>query len=272
MRHASLTLFISLLPATSCLSRATGPATPRSASNPAATGSESMCAEAAGRTPVSLTYDDAMATQLTVAAPALEARDLLATFFIWDVRDDPAPWAALRAKGHELGAHTLNHPCPAFHSWVEPGKASEDYTLERMAQELDASVQLLSSLGQERPYTFAYPCGVTWVGKSRSSYVPLVEERFSAARGVAPAVAGNRPDFLNVPTFFLKTNGADHIARLQESVATRSWIVFGFHGIGGEWETLSERAHEELLDHLVEHRDTLFIAPFGTVARCLGAR
>jgi peptidoglycan/xylan/chitin deacetylase (PgdA/CDA1 family) len=271
MRHPLFSIPIALFLLASCIKTSSSPSSANDENGPSPVSTDPICADMAGKTPVSLTYDDAMPTQLKVAAPALEARGLLATFFIWDVRKDPAPWAELKKKGHELGAQTLNHPCPAFHSWVEPGKASEDYDLERMQKELDESVGLLASLGQERPHTFAYPCGVTWVGESKESYIPLVEERFVAARGVAPAVAGNRPNFSDVPTYFFKTNSADHVARLEEARAHKSWIVFGFHGIGGDWETLSTEAHEEVLDYLVQHRENLFIAPFGMVAACLGA-
>jgi len=85
------------------------------------------CAELrAGGVAVSLTYDDSLPSQLEIAAPDLARYRLAGTFFVEDVGADPAPWQALAAAGHELGSHTMNHPCPRVNSWVKPGLASED--------------------------------------------------------------------------------------------------------------------------------------------------
>lgn len=227
------------------------------------------CDEIASKTPVSLTYDDAAPTHVSHVGPALAARGMLATFFVTDVRSNPAPWTALRSEGHEMGVHTFNHPCPASNSWVEAGKANEDYDLDRMATELDQGLAMLESLGQEAPFTFAYPCGVTWVGEAQETYVPLIEERFLAARGVSSSIAGRSPDFFNVPAYFLKTTGADLIARAEAALVAKDWLVYGFHGVGGDWEIVPAEAHDELLDYLNDHSDDFVVAPFGQVAACL---
>ncbi len=139
---------------------------------------------------MSLTYDDALPSQLACAAPDLDAHGLLGTFFLTDARAAPEPWRALRSRGHELAAHTLRHPCSRSNAWVKPGDGSEDYTLARLAGELDEQVAMLDALGQPRPFTFAYPCGETAVGAGHESYVPLIKERFLAARGAGGASRG----------------------------------------------------------------------------------
>lgn len=72
-------------------------------------------AEAATRTVVSLTFDDANANQLS-ALPALKTNGMKATFYIPSgfigaaghmTRADPT---ALAKAGHEIGGHTVNHP------------------------------------------------------------------------------------------------------------------------------------------------------------------
>lgn len=218
---------------------------------------------------VSLTYDDAAPTQLTAAAPALARHGLRATFFLTDVRSNPAPWAALLKDGHELAAHTFKHPCPASYGFVKKGDANEDYGAARMSVELDENIEMLRALGEKAPYTFAYPCGITWLGSPQESYTPLVKARFLAARGVASQTAGLKPDLMNVPTYFLKTTATDLVGRLEEARRDKSWIVFGFHGIGGDWETISTEAHEEFLAHLSAHQDEFYVAPFREVATCL---
>ena len=67
------------------------------------------------RAAVSLTYDDAIAaSDLDVAIPHLDRARLRATFFLMgkamSVADVPR-WRAAAASGHELGNHTVNHPC-----------------------------------------------------------------------------------------------------------------------------------------------------------------
>lgn len=227
------------------------------------------CAWPKEKAAVSLTYDDATPTQLTTAAPALRRHGLRATFFLTDVRSNPAPWTALRNDGHELAAHTFKHPCPTSNGFVKEGDANEDYDFARMERELDENLEMLKSLGEIAPFTFAYPCGVTWIGAEHKSYVPLVEERFLAARGVASQTAGHKPDLMNVATYFLKTTSAELIRRLDEARADKSWVVFGFHGIGGDWETLPTDAHEEFLAHLAAHPDEFYVAPFREIAACL---
>ena len=231
-------------------------------------GSGEGCAWPEGQAAVSLTYDDAMPTQLSTAVPALKAHGLTASFFITDVRGNMAPWKALLDDGHELAAHTFNHPCPAA-AWVPEGDASEDYDLARMETELDEQVVMLRELGQPEPFTFAYPCGVDWVGAAKESYVPLLEERFLASRGVMGSLAGRTPEWTNVPSFFLSGTADAMIAQVDAAKAAGSWVVFGFHGIGGDWEITPAESHEALLQYLDDQSDEIYIAPFRDVVQCL---
>jgi len=60
---------------------------------------------------VSLTFDDALDSHLSIAIPALNARGMKGTFFlitnkvtVWD------PWKSAALAGHEIGSHTKSHP------------------------------------------------------------------------------------------------------------------------------------------------------------------
>jgi peptidoglycan/xylan/chitin deacetylase (PgdA/CDA1 family) len=236
---------------------------------PAVTPVVAGCAELrTGGVAVSLTYDDSLQSQIDNAGPDLARYGLLATFFVQDVRPDPAPWQALRAHGHEIGSHTMNHPCPRINTWVKPGFASEDYDLPRMTAELDDSVGLLRSLGQTGPLSFAYPCGVTTVGEAQDSYIPAVKERFAAARRVSSTVAPLSVDPYLTPGIFMTTAGSTLVGRVA-AAGTGGWVIFGFHGVGGDHLSVPRDAHAELLAYLDAHRSTVWTAPFGTVATCL---
>src|SRR5205814_6333188 len=87
------------------------------------------------------------------------------------------------SEGHEIGNHTITHPCSGNFPWSRANPL-EEYTLERMETELtDASVQIERWTGT-RPTTFAYPCGQKFVGRGEGlvSYVPLVGRHFLVGR------------------------------------------------------------------------------------------
>jgi peptidoglycan/xylan/chitin deacetylase (PgdA/CDA1 family) len=217
---------------------------------------------------VTLTYDDALPSQLTTAAPALKAHGLKATFFVTDVRSNLTPWSALLADGHELASHTFNHPCPKVNTWVVPANANESYDVARMTTELDESVAMLKQLGQPAPYTFAYPCGITWIGEDQQSYVPLIRERFRAARGVAPGSVQTGVDLYNVATHFSVGTGEELIAITEGAKSAGTWVVYGFHGIGADSNAIAADAHEALLSYLQEQRATVYVATFAELAAC----
>lgn len=231
-------------------------------------GGGSGCARPAGMPAVTLTYDDALPTQLTTVAPALAAHGLKATFFITDVRSNQTPWAALRSDGHELASHTFKHPCPKSNTWVAPGNANEDYDAARMTTELDESIAMLAALGQPPPYTFAYPCGITWIGEAQESYIPLIEARFAAARGVASGLVGPGVDLSNVPATFSTGDAAALIAIADGAKASGAWVVFGFHGVGGDSNAIAAEPHEALLAYLDENRSQFYVATFGELSAC----
>jgi peptidoglycan/xylan/chitin deacetylase (PgdA/CDA1 family) len=218
------------------------------------------------RAAVSLTYDDALRSQLDNAVPVLDANGVRATFFLSQATRQfdalAARFSALLATGHELASHTVAHPCER----ELPG-----YTLERMGADLDQNIQTLRSMGAAGALTFAYPCGITTLGPSTVSYVPLVHERFLAARSTDWAIADpHTVDLDLVPS--MGPDAAPTAARAIDlacqAQAAGGWLVLGFHGIGerAEYLPMPQAAHDELIRWLSRHAPSLWIAPFGTVA------
>jgi peptidoglycan/xylan/chitin deacetylase (PgdA/CDA1 family) len=78
------------------------------------------------RAAVSLTYDDGYDSQLENVAPLLDVVGLKATFFLTVENMDARriDWITLSEKGHEIGDHTMTHPCKL-----------RDYSAERFVQE-----------------------------------------------------------------------------------------------------------------------------------------
>lgn len=221
---------------------------------------------------VSLTYDDGLASQMDNAVPALNARGLRATFFITGKSDAvaaaPAAWRGLVKQGHEVASHTMRHPCGApVTPFNPPIDQLEAYNLDRMGKELDATAAFLGGLGGVPPYSFAYPCGQSWVGSPDTSYSPLVKARFVAARGVASGVADPATvDLYDTPGWDL--HGAsikDLVAALDQAEAQGGWLIVLFHGVGGDYISVDAQVHAQFLDALAARKE-VWTVPFGQAA------
>jgi peptidoglycan-N-acetylglucosamine deacetylase len=138
------------------------------------------------RMALSLSFDDARPSQLETALPILDEYGVKGTFYAVPaaIENDIPGWRAAAEAGHEIGNHTVNHPCSVNFPFAR-GKGVENYSLGEMARELTECNRLLEAYCGVMPRTFAYPCGNTFVGRGRDvrSYVPLVAERFIAGRG-----------------------------------------------------------------------------------------
>ena len=192
------------------------------------------------RAAVSLSFDDARLSQVDRGLAILDRCGARATFYVsiasLDQRLDA--WKQAVAAGHEIGNHTLNHPCSRNFPFARP-KALEDYTLERMEGELlDANEAIRQRLGVA-PTTFAYPCGQTFVGRGEQvrSYVPLVARHFLAGRA-AFNETHNHPAFCDLAQLFSRDGDARGLNELKAMVDTAAdaggWLILMGHEIGGE--------------------------------------
>ncbi|MBN1560668.1 polysaccharide deacetylase [candidate division KSB1 bacterium] len=138
------------------------------------------------RCAVSLTFDDARLSQIDLGIPLLNRYDVKATFYISPegLLERLDGWRKAVAAGHEIGNHTMTHPCTGNYAFSRDN-ALEEYDLDRIGVEMDdAGKFILEQLGVEAQ-SFAYPCGQKFVGRGTEvkSYVPLVAGRFLTGRG-----------------------------------------------------------------------------------------
>ena len=187
---------------------------------------------------VSLTFDDARASQVENGVPLLDRYEVKATFYVVPDRlgERLAAWKQAAANGHEIGNHTLRHPCTGNFAFARE-KALEDYTREQMERELlEANRRIEAALGV-RPRTFAYPCGQKFVGRGTQlrSYVPVVAWMFSAGRGWMDEAA-NDPAFCDPAQLLgVELDGLDFEAAkklIDTAVENGGWLVFAGHDIG----------------------------------------
>ena len=135
---------------------------------------------------ISLSFDDGRASQVKGGTALLDQFGVKATFYVVPdaVRTNVNDWKSAVANGHEIGNHSLRHPCSGNFQWAR-SKALENYTLDQMQAELHQANEQLEKLLGVTCTSFAYPCGQTFVGRGKDtkSYVPIVATLFSTGRG-----------------------------------------------------------------------------------------
>ncbi|TWB52190.1 polysaccharide deacetylase family protein [Nitrospirillum viridazoti] len=216
---------------------------------------------------VVLTYDDALESQLNHAVPVLDAAGFKGTFFLSGVKQADVPrWRAAAAEGHELGNHTIFHPCPAATFATDPRYTSEAYTPAGLLKEIAQQNVLLTALDGRPAHGFATPCGVTQAG-GQDYLEPLrAANLVTYVRGVVTTPADLRAkvatlDPMHIPSrgFPDGVTGAQLIAFAQEAEAGGGMAVFLFHGVGGDYLQVSDAAHRELVDWLKANRQDVWV-------------
>jgi len=187
---------------------------------------------------VSISFDDARASQVDRGLEVLDFYGFKATFFVQpgNMKGKLEEWRKATAEGHEMGNHTVSHPCSANFPWAREN-ALEDWTLERMEAELLEANRLVKEALGVVPRTFGYPCGQTFVGRGAGvrSYVPLVAKHFLAGRAFLseylndPAVCD--PAQLGAAALDGLSSG-DAITMVDEAKRTGAWVIFCGHDVG----------------------------------------
>src|SRR6266850_6417634 len=114
------------------------------------------------RAAISLTFDDARASQPNGGAAVLDQYGVKATFFIvpGTAKENLEGWKKVVASGHENGNHSLTHPCTGNFPWSK-SNALENYSLEQMRTQLVEANKYIETLLGVKSEVFAYPCGNT---------------------------------------------------------------------------------------------------------------
>jgi peptidoglycan/xylan/chitin deacetylase (PgdA/CDA1 family) len=222
------------------------------------------------RAAVSLAYDDAIDSQLDNALPALDRFGLKGSFYL--TLANPSlmkrldEWRAAAARGHELGNHTLFHPCSSSvpgHGWVTPELDLDTLSAARMVSQVKLANTMLHAIDGRTERTFTVPCGD--VKAQGVDYVALVKPEFVAIKlgsgGVIPDMDKLDPSAVPV-TAPEGLTGEQLIAFVKEAAAKGTMMNFTFHGVGGDYISTSKQAHEELLAWLAAHRDVVWTDTF----------
>jgi peptidoglycan/xylan/chitin deacetylase (PgdA/CDA1 family) len=207
---------------------------------------------------VVFTYDDGLNVHLDNAIPLLDSLGLKGTFYIpgnsLSFAERLSEWRMAARKGHELGNHTLFHPCVGNkpgREWISKDHDLSNYSLQQIVDEIKVANTLLEAVDGKNVRTFAYTCGDREV-EGELFYSKLKNE-FIAARGVYSAMNDiNTIDLENMNSFMINgENGIQLIELVKKALENGSLLVFLFHGVGGEHDlNVSLPAHRKLLRYV----------------------
>jgi peptidoglycan/xylan/chitin deacetylase (PgdA/CDA1 family) len=223
---------------------------------------------------VVLTYDDALNVHLDNAIPVLDSLSFKATFYLSGAFDGCKKrlkdWRKAAETGHELGNHTLFHPCDGSksgRSWLTAERDLSKYSVQRMTDEIKATNILLEAIDGKTQRTFAYTCGDMEI--NGNNFMDSLRNDFVAARAVRHEMHTlNDVDLYNVDCYMINgETGAQMIDLVKKAMDSSKLLVFLFHGVGGEHGiNVDLQAHRELLYFLKNNEKDVWIAPMIEVA------
>lgn len=232
------------------------------------------------RAAVSLAYDDALDSQLDNAIPQLDKYGFKGSFYLQLSREPVArrmeAWRAAARNGHELGNHTLFHQCSGSapgHEWVEPQRDLDHTSAAQMRDQILLANTMLQALDGRQQRTLTVPCGD--VIAEGTNYIPGVAEQFVAIKLGEGAVVPDMAtlDLHAVPVEApVGVTGEQLIAQVEEAARRGTMVNFTFHGIGGDYLTVSNEAHEALLAYLAAHRDVYWVDTFLNIGQYVRAQ
>lgn len=216
-----------------------------------------------------LTYDDGLASHLDVAVPQLDKANLKGTFFLNEPRWEQhiSRWRAASRNGHELGNHTVFHPCLSSKFPADSRYYAENYSVAHIVREITTMNKILTAIDGKLKHSFAYPCGETSVGGK--DYVDSLRRsglvKYARAIGVSPVITDfKKLDSLQVPCKWFREDapGAELIDFVKQVQRSRGMGVIIFHGVGGDYLQVSAEAHQQLVQYLADNRKDIWIATF----------
>jgi peptidoglycan/xylan/chitin deacetylase (PgdA/CDA1 family) len=226
------------------------------------------------RAAVSITFDDGRASQLDQGIPLLDRYGIRGTFYvkIEALAKRLEDWRAASERGHEIGNHTLTHPCSGNYPFSR-NTPLEDYTLEGIeADILEANRRIEHAVGRSAT-TFAYPCGQYFLGRGQNtvSYIPVIARHFLAGRAFYTP-SGNDPAFCDLAR--LQCRQMDRLPpeeaaeAVEQALQQGSWLVLGAHEVAPQGrQSVSPETLEAVCEACARHSDAIWADTVDAVGR-----
>lgn len=223
---------------------------------------------------LSLSFDDARPSQVIAGTALLDQYGVKATFYVVpnSVKQQLTGWKKAVESGHEIGNHSLNHPCTGNFPWSRQ-KAIENYSLKKMRNELTTANKEIQELLGVESEVFAYPCGQTYIGRGKNtkSYVPVISKLFLSGRGWLDE-GPNAPQFCDLAQLTgMEMDGKDFeqiLPILENAKKTGAWVVLAGHEMGNSGnQTTRLNMLKMLIEYSQDPNNGIWIAPVGTIAK-----
>lgn len=232
------------------------------------------------RAAVSLTYDDALPVHREHVAPLLESHGVRGTFYVpinGNVMNYSNQWRDVAAAGHELGNHTLFHPCrrepPENYAWLAPEYDLAHYTGPRWEQEVRIANFILQQIDGRELRTFGNTCCNDLIGTGEAAVriQDIYKPHFVAARGELTSELID-PTAANFGS--LNHHNGDGAtfdalkALVDAAIEQQRWLVLMFHGVGAGTHKgfIDVDEHTRFVEYLARRRDEVWAAPMVDVA------
>lgn len=219
---------------------------------------------------VSLTLDDGIAGQYTVALPMLNKHGYKATFFITVkiINDQKISWDMVRKaalSGHEIASHALTHP----HFTTMP--------LDSIAYEsMESNKELDQYISSQKVITHAYPFGDGGGNTDKDKAIrKTVSQYFIGARATQNRpyaynkydFAATNDDYYNVNSQMITDSASfvDFGKYLDQTITVGGWFCPTYHGVADGWIITPAAVFEKHLTELDKRKAELWVAPFKNV-------
>lgn len=232
------------------------------------------------RAAVTLSYDDGIPCHFETVMPALEAAGLRGTFYVpvySGIVNYAGQWRNMVARGHELGNHSLFHPCRggSQRAWLDPVYDLRFYNERRWMEEMTVANYVLNQIDGRTERTYGNNCFDIYIGPEDNliPLEPMVSRLFTAARGELTSQPVNLSalDFCNLGTVEADYRTfADLKAEIEKVVESGGWIIYTMHGVGKTHNLfIEEDEHAQLVKWLGQNADRIWTAPLIEVVRHL---
>ena len=233
------------------------------------------------RAAVNISYNDSLKSQLDNAVPVLQKYGIKATFYptlgSYFFHQTLKRWRNVAQLGHELGNHTLFHPCDASkqnREWVPTFRDLNQYAMQEIVEEVALANAFLQALDGRTERTFTYPCAEHSVGGV--SYEKAISSYFVASKHTLGDSVPESMDNFNLQRveYWNPSNvsGKELIDYVKKAAEKGTIANISLHGVGGDYLSISEEAHNELLEYLAKNRDVYWTDTFINITKYIRNR
>lgn len=221
---------------------------------------------------VVFTYDDALDCHLDITVPQLDEFGFKGTFYCTgnspSLYNRLTEWRKIAENGHELGNHTLFHPCDGKRGdWVKPEYDLSKYTHAQILNELHTANTLLKAIDGKTDRTFGYTCSDYIAGGI--DFTGDIKNMFVAARcdGPVPETMEGYTVF-KTPSWGVNSPTAEELIAYVNRAREKGTIaVFMFHSVGGGYLNVGAEEHRKLLQYINDNEKDFYTGTFLEVMR-----